>query len=125
MSQGKLCPDCGKDIGLRALLGESPYRIRCPHCRKRLAYADITLLFVGGIVIYLLVLTICTAFAIYFDDGLEHYFGPYGMLMPIGTCLVAYILLDIGGSMYVRKYHRLIIAGRPMWSGDLEEFAEN
>jgi len=39
MANGKVCPACGKDIGVWAIFAAGgPSRIRCPHCRARLQY---------------------------------------------------------------------------------------
>jgi hypothetical protein len=39
MANGKICPACGKDIGIRAIVVAGlPSRIRCPHCRTLLRY---------------------------------------------------------------------------------------
>ena len=38
MSDGKNCPECGKDIGYWAV-AKGLFVIRCPHCRARLQYA--------------------------------------------------------------------------------------
>jgi DNA-directed RNA polymerase subunit RPC12/RpoP len=39
MANGKVCPACGKDIGVWAIFAAGgPSRIRCPHCRARLRY---------------------------------------------------------------------------------------
>lgn len=41
MSDGKHCPACSRDIGVRPLLRTlSLDRVWCPHCRARLAYRD-------------------------------------------------------------------------------------
>ena len=43
MPDGKHCPACGKDIGLWPIVSAGlPNRIRCPHCRARLCFADST-----------------------------------------------------------------------------------
>lgn len=39
MGDGKHCPNCGRDIGVRSIvLATLPTQIRCPHCGARLAY---------------------------------------------------------------------------------------
>jgi hypothetical protein len=39
MANGKVCPACGKDVGVWAIVAAGvPSRIRCPHCRSRLRY---------------------------------------------------------------------------------------
>lgn len=39
MANGKVCPACGRDIGVWAIVTAGlPSRIRCPHCRSRLRY---------------------------------------------------------------------------------------
>lgn len=39
MANGKVCPACGKDIGVWAVVAAGlPSRIRCPHCHILLRY---------------------------------------------------------------------------------------
>jgi hypothetical protein len=41
MNDGKHCPVCGKDIGIWPVLTAAlPSRVRCPHCKARLAYEN-------------------------------------------------------------------------------------
>jgi hypothetical protein len=56
MTDGKLCPACGKDIGVWAIVSSPlPSLIRCPNCRTRLTYSGTAMLIVALIVLTLLV----------------------------------------------------------------------
>jgi hypothetical protein len=47
MAAGNECPECGENVGMRAIfLSSLPTRILCPHCKRYLRYGDTSLLIV-------------------------------------------------------------------------------
>ena len=58
--KGKICPNCGKDIGiLDIMLAGLPNRIKCPHCKSRVKYQNaslfLSILLVIGLLLVVLV----------------------------------------------------------------------
>ena len=58
--EGKICPNCGKDIGiLGIMLAGIPNRIKCPHCKSRVKYQNtflvIAILFIIGLILVVLI----------------------------------------------------------------------
>jgi len=101
MGDGKLCPACGTDIGLRPIVVAGlPNRIFCPWCGARLRYRRTGLLL--GVVLILAMASL----------------GLIGLVEPpilaFVAWLAAWLLVELAIAGYLRHFKRL----EPVRSGD-------
>src|SRR5262245_66234546 len=53
MNDGKHCPACGKDVGMASVMTALwPTRVKCPHCKMRLAYLNGTALVINLLAVW-------------------------------------------------------------------------
>lgn len=99
MSDGKHCPSCGQDIGVWPVFSAGlPNRVRCPHCKARLAYRDVL-----GLVIVLCVLGVALLAASMFtvqQFGLTG--GPQRALTFAGLVLGVWVPVELAVAFYLR-----------------------
>jgi hypothetical protein len=104
MNDGKHCPRCEKDIGIWPVLSATlPNRIRCPHCRARLAYEN-----AGALMINVLLLLIVLCVASYFVE--RQYDRSTGVMFYVHVAALAFLAwlpIELAATFYVRSRGRL------------------
>jgi hypothetical protein len=100
MSDGKNCPQCGHDIGLRAvLLAAWPTRVTCPHCKTRLSYGS------GLVLATCLIALVAAAFYLV---SLKYRVSEFQFhVVLIGSLLAVLIPFEVFASLYLRLRGRL------------------
>jgi hypothetical protein len=100
MNDGKHCPACSQDIGLWSVLtAGSPSRVRCPHCKHRLVYANS-----GALVASLLVLLLALgAVAFYFVRQVYSANRLPFHLWLAGVVLAAWLPVELAAAVYLRR----------------------
>ena len=107
MANGKLCPACGKDIGVWAIVAAGlPSRIRCPHCRTLLRYDGTLALMALPFAIVILAALILHEVAV--DVGIA-WPGFFLVVMVLLTWVPVEFLL----ALYLRDHRTLHLAGAP------------
>jgi len=107
MANGKLCPACGKDIGVRAIVTAGlPNRIRCPHCRTLLRYDGMITIMALPFAIVILAALIVHEVAV--DVGIA-WPGLYLVVMVLLTWVPVELLL----ALYLRDHRTLHRASTP------------
>ena len=110
MANGKLCPACGKDIGLWAVvLAGLPNRIRCPHCRSLLRYDGMLTIMALPFVIVILAALIMHEVAV--DVGI-----PRPGLFLIVMVLLTWFPVELLIALYLRDHRTLHLASTPSGS---------
>ena len=108
MANGKVCPACGKDIGVWAIFAAGvPTRIRCPHCRTLLRYDGTFALIALPFAIVILAALIVHEVAV--DVGVA---SP-GLFIVIQV-LVTWVPVEILLALYLRDHRTLrLVNPRP------------
>ncbi len=97
MADGKHCPDCGRDVGLWAIVSAGmPDRIQCPHCRSRLGYPGVVL----PVVLMQAGLAVAVSLSVW-SLGLT---SPWGFFLAVvGGTLVLWVPVEIMFARYLRE----------------------
>ena len=100
MDQGRNCPQCGRDIGMLAVIrAPLPDRIRCPHCKARLRYPD-----TGSILVLVIVLVlIALGVSIRLANGI-------GLTLWLVFVPLA-VIIEGTSALYLRRYGKLEVVG--------------
>jgi hypothetical protein len=108
MANGRDCPVCGKDIGLRAVVTAGlPNRIRCPHCRTQLRYDGMITILALPFVIVILAALIIHEVAV--DVGVTL----PGLVLVI-MVLLTWIPVELFIALYLRDHRTLHrVEGKP------------
>ena len=108
MANGKVCPACGKDIGVWAIVAAGlPNRIRCPHCGTLLRYDGTFALLVLPFAIVILAALIVHEVAI--DVGL-----PRPGLIVVVQVLLTWVPVEFLLALYLRDHRNLhLVKPRP------------
>ena len=97
MEKGKLCPNCNKDIGFKAIaFAGLPNKIKCPHCKTRIFYKDISKL-----IIYLILISII--WIALFISLLASFSSYKGLLIGIVLSWILWIPVEILIAYYLRN----------------------
>ena len=104
---GKHCPAWDQDTGIWPIVtAMSPHRIRCPHCRTRLAFRGTTMRLMA--VMVLITMTFCVVAYIFIRRlGFESPWDAVVFAAIAGPLLVA---LEVVVSIHLRRRHVLIKA---------------
>jgi hypothetical protein len=106
MANGKLCPACGKDIGIWAIFAAGlPSRIRCPHCRTLLRYQ-------GGVAIVALPFAVVILAAIIGHEAAVDLGVPRPSIFTALMVLVTWVPVELLLALYLRD-HRTLLLARP------------
>ena len=107
MANGKVCPACGRDIGVWAVVAAGlPSRIRCPHCRALLRYDGVLALMALPFAVVILAALIVHEVAV--DVGIA-WPGLFLVVMVILTWVPVELLL----ALYLRDRRTLHLASAP------------
>jgi hypothetical protein len=106
MANGKICPACGKDIGVWAIVAAGlPSRIRCPHCRTLLRYDGTYALMALPFAIVILSALIVHEVAV--DVGI-----PRPGLFVIVQVLLTWVPVEFLLALYLRDHRTLHLVNR-------------
>ena len=101
MANGKVCPACGKDIGVWAIFSAGvPNRIRCPHCRSRLRYD-------GTIALMALPFAVVVLAALVFHEVAVDVGVARPGLLVAGLLLVTWLPVELLLALYLRDHRTL------------------
>lgn len=116
MSAGKLCPACGKDIGVWPIFSAGlPNRIWCPHCRARLAYRNAWAVFL----VVLGVMAGVVAAGYYAATALPDARPAVRALAFGGVVLGAWVPVELAVAWFLRQHRELaVVDGSRPASGD-------
>jgi hypothetical protein len=108
MANGKVCPACGKDIGVWAIVAAGlPSRIRCPHCRTLLRYDGTFALMALPFAIVIMAALIVHEVAV--DVGI-----PRPGLFVVAQMLVTWVPVEVLLAFYLRDHCTLhLVEPRP------------
>lgn len=108
MRDGKHCPACGVDIGVRPVwFAPLPNLIRCPRCKARLSYEGI----VAAVVVLVLLAVAVTAAAIFVTSPIE---GNQRLLAFAAVALGVWVPVELAGALYLRANKTLVCrSGQP------------
>ena len=108
MANGKVCPACGKDIGVWAIVAAGrPSRIRCPHCRTLVRYDGTYALMVIPFAIVILAALIVHEVAV--DVGMSR-----PGLVAVGQVLLTWVPVEFLLALYLRDHRTLhLVTPRP------------
>jgi len=109
MANGKVCPACGKDIGVWAIVAAGlPSRIRCPHCRTLLRYDGTLALLALPFAVVILAALILHEVAV--DVGI-----PWPGVFLVVMVLVTWVPVELLLALYLRDKRTLrIVNPRPV-----------
>jgi hypothetical protein len=104
MTDGKHCPLCGADIGvLPIVLAVLPNRIRCPHCKARLAYPGIW----DDVMPVSLYALVCLGFFANYLAG--EFDGSERAVVILGVLFAGWVPLELATAWYLRS-HKVLVA---------------
>ena len=107
MANGKLCPACGKYIGVWAIVTAGvPSRIRCPHCRTLLRYDGMLTIIALPFAIVILAALIVHEVAV--DVGM-----PSPGLFLVVMVLLTWVPVELLLALYLRDHRTLHRASAP------------
>ncbi|HTM54143.1 MAG TPA: hypothetical protein VL175_08945 [Pirellulales bacterium] len=104
MNDGKHCPACGKDVGMASVMTALwPTRVKCPHCKVRLAYLNGTALVIN-------LLAVWAALGVVACYVLQRWFSPQKpqFYFAIAAIVVAaWLPIELAATLYMRRFGRL------------------
>lgn len=106
MSNGRTCPLCRKDIGLKSVIfAVWPTRLECPHCKAHLTY-DISL-WRTSLFVVLPTTVILLTISLFVTCALFPKLGP----LPLGFALVLFVILwegfEVLNALWLRSHRNL------------------
>ncbi|MBW8883351.1 MAG: hypothetical protein JF612_00950 [Planctomycetia bacterium] len=103
-NDGKHCPVCGKDVGMASMITALwPTRIKCPHCKARLAYLNGSALVVN-------LLAVWAGLGVIAYYALQQWFSPYKpqFYFAIAALVVAaWLPIELVATLYMRRFGTL------------------
>ena len=104
MNDGKHCPACGKDVGMASVMTALwPTRVKCPHCKTRLAYLN-------GAALVINLLAVWAALGVVACYALQRWFSPQKpqFYFAIAALVVAaWLPIEFIATLFMRRFGRL------------------
>jgi hypothetical protein len=112
MTNGKLCPGCGKDIGVWPIFSAGlPNRIRCPYCKSRLRYVGTTsvnaVLAVASICVVAGGFTLTSSLTPITNDPIR-----WSLVLAL-LVLVAWVPVELATAWFLRNRRQLELVDHP------------
>ena len=104
MSDGKHCPACGKDVGMASVMTALwPSRVKCPHCKARLAYLNGTALVINLLAVWAgLGVVACYALQLWFSPYKPQFYFAIAALV-----VAAWLPVELAATLYMRRFGKL------------------
>ena len=103
---GKLCPNCGNEIGFWSVFRAAwPTRIRCPRCKSKIGYAAGHAIGIMAVLIAIAIAVLAIPLSALLAQG--HSAGTF--ILVWGACFVVmYELFLLFATVLLRRYGRLV-----------------
>lgn len=115
MADGKHCPACGHDIGVRPIFTAGlPNWIRCPHCSARLRYRGIA----GVALVLVAVLAAVVVGALYGASAIPGLHPSYQPAAAAGILFGAWAVVELAVARFLRGNRTLVRRDDPGAASD-------